>query len=50
MAGKVEGCRKKKDICKSCYENDEVDIQNIMHTIESLQNPFIYYEKDLINI
>ena len=50
IAGKAEGCHKKKDFCKSRYEKDEADIQNVMHTIESLQNRFTYYEKELIKI
>ena len=49
MAGKAEGCYKKKDLSKSRYEKDEADIQNVTHTTESMQNLFIYYEKELIN-
>ena len=37
MAGKVEGYHEKKDLSKSWYEKDEADVQNVMHTIESLQ-------------
>ena len=47
MAGKAEDSHKKKDLSKSRYE---VDIQNVMHTIESLQNPFAYNEKELMNV
>ena len=50
MTGKSEACYKIKDLSKSRYEKDEVDIQNFMHTIESMQNPFTYNEKELINI
>ena len=47
MAGKAEGCHKKKDLSKSQYVKDEADIQNFLHTIELLQNPFPYYKKIL---
>ena len=40
MAGKGEGCHKKKDFSKSQYKKDESDIQNARHTIVTLQNPF----------
>ena len=49
MAGKAEGRHKKKYQHKSRYEKAEADIENVMHTIESLQNPYTY-EKELINI
>ena len=41
---------RKKDHSKSRYKKDEADIQNAMHMTELLKNPFIYYEKDLINM
>ena len=50
MAGKVEGCYKKKDLSKSRYEKNDAEIQDVMHTLESLQNPSTYYKKELINI
>ena len=40
----------KKTLSKTRYEKDEADIQNVMHTIELLQNLFTYYEKELIKI
>ena len=36
MAGKAEDCHKKKELCKSQYKKDQTDVQNVMHTIESL--------------
>ena len=49
IAGKAEGCHKKKDLNKSGYEKDKADIQSVIHAIESLLNPFIYHEKEHIN-
>jgi CRISPR/Cas system CSM-associated protein Csm2 small subunit len=50
MAGKAAGCNEKKDLSKSRCEKDEEDVQNLMHTIESMQNPFTYCLQELINI
>ena len=50
IVGKTGLPKKKEDLSKSRYEKDEAVSQNAMHTIESLQNPFTCYEKELINI
>ena len=47
MQKSLEEAIRKKDLSKSRYEKDETDIQNVMHEIESLQNPFTYYEINL---
>ena len=49
MPGKVEGCHKEKTLV-SPDEKDEAGIQNVVSTIESLQNPFTYNEKELTSI
>lgn len=43
MPGKATGCSENKDLSKSRCEKDEKDVQNLIHSIQSMQNPFTYY-------